>query len=788
MAAAKSGLVHTDAEGNTVDFGKLRHTAAMAMYSQLVQDNAKETGVTLTDEAMEEQVLKMLDEKLLELDERAAESKVMGGITTLRRDLNLLKTKKDIDEPLRELLGEVKDPLENAVRTLYNVGRLAANNKFLSDFQRNAIALGIASETPTEGMEPLFNEKKDPELGKLSALYVRSDIAAALREQFGPKGREMKAGATTAIENIGRGISYFGGLTIFAKTSLSVGYWPRNVIGGIALSTAQGIPPLTGASMKALRLAYAANLDESGINKTDRTDRDMIRRLTELQIFRDETRGRIAMDMMKGFVSGTDEQLDDALKTVLEAQLTGDVSKLAKFKITFNKVQDVAGQLNNLVDSMFKAHAYFYELENLKSSYGESVPIEQLEAKAARKVKLTFPTHSQQLDITKAFNRSPYALVVMPFLRWKTEVLRTMVNTPMLAYQELTSGNAGEVRRGAQRLIGYGVTTVGGTAIAAKAFATLFAAIGGAGEGDDKDRDLTDEEIAQLRVGLPNWQRNHSISARIVGGKMQIIDITNILPYSQFTDIARIMAEGMRTGKGVNPKELAGYFSGELLGTTIAAKTISEAMLNRDDFGKPIVLEDDDAATSSYKLLKHLTKGTIAPAAILKGMQAFRTGEQDTQDILIGEVTGARPNMHEYSEVIRRGFFSLKDSQEQAVSILRPIRSGRKLDNDTIPDILEDHQNAMNKVQGRLAGLLNTMKSIGATNADIFAAAKTAGFSQDTVISAMNNYRVTWNPNAEFFSKMKADIVRLDEDEFGPRAESILRYKATQPARNRVNP
>lgn len=787
MSAVKSGLVHTDEKGNTVDFGKLRHTAAMAMYADLVQDNAKEGGIQLTNEALEEAVLKLLDEKLLELDERAKESKTLGGITSLRRDLNLLKTKKDIDAPLRELLGEVKDPLENAVRTLYNVGRLAANNTFLNDFQRNVIALKLGSTVETEGMELLFNEKKDPELGKLSGLYVRSDIAAALREQFGPKGRDMKAGATGAIENIGRGLSYFGGLTIFAKTSLSVGYWPRNVIGGIALSAAQGIPPLTPSSMKALRLAWQANLNEGRLNKTERTDRDLIRRLTELQIFRDETRGRIASDMMKGFVSGTDEQLDDAMKTVLDAQLTGDISKLAKLGIKFDKFQDTAGQLNNLVDSMFKAHAFFYELNNLKESYGDSLPIEQLEAKAARKVKLTFPTHSQQLDITKAYNRSPYAMIAVPFLRWKTEVLRTMVNTPILAYQELTSGNAGEVKRGAQRLIGYGVTTGAGSAIAAKAFASLFAMIGGAGD-DDKDRDLTAEELSKLRIGLPNWQRNHSLSARIVGGKMQIIDITNILPYSQFTDIGGIMAEGMRTGKGINPKELASYFSGELLGSTIAFNTVKQVADNRDDFGKPIALDSDDAATASLKLLKHLASGTVAPSAVLKGMQAFRAGEKDTQNILIGELTGARPNIHEFNEVIRRGMFSLKDSQEQAVSILAPIRSGRKLDVNDVPDILEDHQIAMNKVQGKLSGLINTMKSIGATNADIFAAAKASGFSQETIASGFKQYRITWRPNGEFFSKMKNSIDALGEDDFQPRAKAILDVKANEPDKYMVNP
>ena len=795
--AVKSGTVFEDEDGTRIDFGALREIAGRKMFEDEVRKTVAEGDEAMTEEQIGQLIQKRLDEYLFlgtegkpSLVQRMEESKNYGGVLSVRKDINLYKPKMDIDENLRELLGEGTDPLELASRTLYSVGRLSANKYLLDNLEKSLVNAGLASKDKQAGYLPVFdlNGKTAAPVSPLDQLYVREDIAKALKEELGPRNINVEAAATDFDGKIGKMTAAASGYTTFAKTSLSIGYWPRNVAGGIALTLAQGVPPLTGSSLEAIRLAWLGSMDKAS---TTEEQRDVIRRLVDLQVLRDETRGRIAMDLLKGFTAGKEEQLDDTLKMILEAQLSGQTEGLMKkLKVPLDKMVDFTAQLNNFVDSMFKVNMYFYELNNLKKAYPDEKE-NVLEAKAAHKVKLTLPTHSQQFDLTKAYQKSPYQMLFVPFIRWKTEVLRTMLNTPLLAIDEIKSGNAVEMRRGIQRLIGFSSTLTLGAAAGSGMYSALFgllAMAGGDEEKEDKNnRPLTATEVAALKIGLPKWQRDHNVAARLVNGKLQVTDMTNILPYSQVTDIFNIIQEGIASGKGVQAGAIGGYIAQEWFGANIAAKTTAQGLMNRNDFGQKIVLDDEDPLAKVGKMALFILQGTVEPSAVRKGRQVFRSGEADRMEMILGELTGARPQVYEYTEVLRSGMFELKRGQDDAVALLRPIKSGRKLDVAEVPDILGRHQNALNRNQERLANFLTAMQRLGAKTPDVLRTAKAAGYSQDSIQSALRGYRIEWRPNDEFFRKMQDDIVRLEEDDFSLRRQAIVDYKRERPRLNQLS-
>jgi hypothetical protein len=791
--AAKEGGVY-EIDGKFVDFDKLR-VAALKHFEYDVDFEAKQNGVTLTDDQRNIKLVEKLDAYLEDLVKRSEDAQKLGPLKALKKDLNRLLRKKDFDAPLRELLGEVTDPFENAVRTAFNVGRFAANERFLKGFAETAIENGLASRDRKPNMVMLF-ETNEVSAGELAGLYINKDIAAAVREEIGVNGMNMQSRSMEQINNIGRVLSKFSGLTVAAKTMGSVGYYPRNILGGMALTTAQGI--INPVNFKqALRVSFSANMQWSKIKAGSVEEREEIRRLTELQVLKDDTQGRIAMDMLRGFSNSVDEQFEDLIDDIVEAQSTGNIGKIVKrFKQLKSEGSYVKGAfaaaeqginptleflagLNNIIDSAFKVNAYYYELGVLQKAYGNSESNSKLEAESARKVKMSFPTQSDQIDFVKSFNKSPFAMLFMPFLRWKTEVIRTMINTPKLAMEEIKSGNAVMRNRGVQRLVGFTSTMFFGASVYGMIFSALFGML-----TDDEDeeregvRKLTDEELSALKEGLPEWQRAHGIFAQqLKDGSVQVIDMSNILPYSQVTDLSGLVMRG-------DIKGVAKYFSKEILGTQIAATATAELMNNRDSFNQPIWLETDSALQASIKMWKHLGSATLLPAVVLKGQQAFRAGEQNTKEILVGELTGARPIIHKLPDIEYRGLRRFKDTADSVVSMLYPLSSGKMIELDNVETVINDHQAAANKNQERMHNFFNGMKSLGSTEASLAATAKQMKFSKQRFGEALAGTNFPWVGNEQLFKKIYENKTRVGEQDpaevVNKINEVILKNKADQ--------
>ncbi len=104
-------------------------------------------------------------------------------------------------------------------------------------------------------------------------------------------------------------------------------------------------------------------------------------------------------------------------------------------------------------------------------------------------------------------------------------------------------------------------------------------------------------------------------------GSVQVIDMSNILPHSQVTDIAGLASRG-------NIKGIADYITSEMIGTQIAASAVLELAQNRDGFDQPIWLDTDGALGASFKMLSHLVKGTVVPSVVDKVSKIGRYGEQ----------------------------------------------------------------------------------------------------------------------------------------------------------------
>ena len=785
LAARTGGQITIN--GQTVDFDKLRRAAANLYFDQ-ADAEFKASGKSYTDADVDRRTLELLD-NYLETLETAGSTVDRAVVDSIRKDLNRYKPKQDVDTALRALLGEVTDPLANAVNTLYRVGLLSANQKFREDFAATALDLGLASATPQSNMVELYPKSAEATVGSLAGLYVDKDVAAAINEVFGAKFAGDMSRSTKLIDKLGLTLSRLSGAAVQSSTRFGIGYWPRNSIGGFVLSAAQGI--LFNPFSKAGRESFIAAA-RGGFSRlpTEEAQRNKILRLIELNVLNDQSQGRAFQDMVRGLVATPEQELLELIADLEEARATkdaGGVLARIKQKGKLKGISDVLGKtyrnatdglsaLDAAIDGLYKANAFFYELDYLDRHHGNSLTVEQKEQEAALKVKLAFPGNSQVIDVVNSFNKSPLALAVFPFARWKTEVFRTMANTVPLALQEIGQGGA-MTRRGVQRLVGFTATLAAGNAIVGTVTSLAFRLLTGSADDEDpnkKNRLLTPEEKAALREALPSWQKGHSLLAQLINGKIQYTDLTYVMPYSQLTDIPTMVVEGIRSGEGIPASRIATYVASEWIGAQIAANSLNEVIANENQYGQKIYLETDSAPAKALKMATHFSQ-TLIPSVAKKVSQISRTGEQNRIDLIAGEILGVRPRNLQTGEIERRGFRNLKAVQDDVVNLLGEASSGRYMDQDGFNDLLDTHQDGMNQVQQRLSKFMRSMISMGSTPEDIVSSAKAYRFSEDTITSAYAGYRIPWVPNDKWVEKMVSNAIRVGEQDPAEKLEFLRR-------------
>jgi hypothetical protein len=755
-----------------IDFGKLRANAAKTYEQDVIAEAAKE-GVVLTAEQLRDKVFAKLD-AYLEYMQKGVESEPSPSGGTLKKDMNRLLPKGNINKAILDLLGVAEDPLENAIRTMNAVGKLAAKQTFMRGAREMMLNSGLAStkQTPTNSVLAL-GKVGDPSVSPLGELWTTPELAQALQAEFGANGRGAEKSTDSLMREVGRVMTKAASVATTTKTLGSIGFYPRNIVSGqVLLLGAQGILPVNSNTTEAWSLATRAYFES-----WSRTNEQAaaISRMIELQVLKDDTQGRVAMDLMRGLVTNSEQDLDSVLNEFQEAASGNPKKLMDRLKQGVGKgygtTVEFLAALNNIADGAVKAQAYMFELDVLKKDNASKLAADplllgKLEERAADKVKSTFPSHSRQYNWVKSLNQTSVGMVFFPFARWKTEVFRTMYNTPRLAIKEIREGGPAERVRGFRRMFGFLSTMAVGGKTLGIVYSAIFSALS---DDEDKagqqDRKLTDGELYALREALPDWQRSHAIYTRLIGGEVQVIDLTAMTPYAQLTDIFSIAIEGLKSDEGVNAKRIASYVATQLIGTQIAANAAGEVLNNRDDFGQTIYNETDNLAEVFYKSFAHYGKGALKPGAYDFYQRATRSGEQNKFEIVLGELLGARPRSHKLSEIEYRALRGVKKMLDDSAQIKSSLVTGRKLDEEEVVDTLLEHQDALNRTQRKLAKTLEGLKSMGSTRGTLFGSAKAVGFSAQRMELAEQGKNLRWVGNQEWLKGVYQNMKRTGEDD-----------------------
>lgn len=407
------------------------------------------------------------------------------------KDLSILKKRKDIAPEIRALWGEHRDPMVNYVKSVEKMSHLISNHKLLRDMRQLGLGQFFFTEpivrdgqeyktrVATEESETLWPLNVD-ERGEASAIYTTPEIKQALEEAVDP----VRTGPILS--------SYMKliAATKFAKTVASPMTHMRNLIGNTGFAMANGhwrVGKSGGAWKNTL-----ADLSHRG----DAEMREYISKMLRLGVLHESVRAGEMRDI-----------LEDASSMSMDAYVGNVFTRATK------RTTNAMTRLYQAEDDVWKVYAF----ENEKARYRKAMPDateSEVESRAAKIVRMTYPTYSAVPRGVKFLRRSP---LVGTFVSFPAEIIRTVGNTVSLIRDELADPRTRGI--GAQRAAGALAAAYVTEAVARTSMYMLG---------------MSDEDDEDFRQFVPRWSKNSDIIylGQDAKGNTQWVDASYTDPYA----------------------------------------------------------------------------------------------------------------------------------------------------------------------------------------------------------------------------------------------------------------
>ena len=579
------------------------------------------------------------------------------GFESLTKDVLLIRQR--IPKPIRALMGEVTNPLEAAAVTTARLSALLENNRFWQTLAvlNEEAGQRLFSPVPLTGEQlgrapgwlgkdkGFYYQVNTDGYNPFNGMYTTRGVAEALG-QMGSTQEMIPSGMNASIwKNL---VLTPKAWTQLGKIVLSPPAQIRNFISATMFVVGNGhIVGIARNFPKAMKIIshelWEGGVDSQGrpISARQKAQRTY-RRLQELGVL------------------NTSVRLGDVLNTFRLAnsgmfQEAGDFTAVlwSPFRDTYKRAE----QYYTAADDFWKIIAYYSELQNFEKIFKTEADYKEMiewsrelgmqetlnkndfiaarEELAAFYVRQTVPNYDYVggfADILRSGGGAPFG----NFIAFPTELVRTSANINALAFKEIRSNNWEIQKRGAARMIGYGVSAFG-IGAAAQAIGRAM-------------NDIDDEDLEAARFFVPDWAKHNLLipiekKNEAEGGGFDYIDGSYVLVYD---DLARVpfatireYEEGREEGRGIGESasiamaKTISEFMEPYIEPSIFHQAAADVLRNTNsNTGKPIfnpakeeALPFNGAAEKATTYLKYLWERTqpgitAAGGKILRGQRA----------------------------------------------------------------------------------------------------------------------------------------------------------------------
>ena len=409
----------------------------------------------------------------------------------------ILKGRKDLDKPILDFLGEVKDPVRNFTETMINQNKLLAKARYINDVRKFA-EQNLGREVQLGGLFPFLPKETTTFLRKGQFgpdIDIRSSIEDLAQKELGAFG---SAGETVGLNKfvttkefsdmLDKGIDTFDpagpmGRTLFGQglqRTAAVGQAMETVFDHTAhLVNTYGMVQQLGMNgvlyrPKVAKEAYkAAHAMYQKAVKGDEQTLKFLQALKNRGIIDSSVVGENIKRNLDRFGEGTDN-------------MENLVTKVAK--APFRGMSAVYGG----VDDFGKIVAFQAEYNAYKKAFPNLSDAEVFD-KVTEIVRNTMPSYTTAAPVVRALSRLPFGT----YATFPAEMVRTTKNILLQGAKDIAEGkrtnNPALIRIGMRRLAGIGATTAG---------------IEFAINNQNSDMGVSEIEKRAVNMTVPEYQRN----------------------------------------------------------------------------------------------------------------------------------------------------------------------------------------------------------------------------------------------------------------------------------------
>ena len=647
--------------------------------------------------------------------------------------LDNVQLKRDLPKEIRDLLGEkgAETGVDNLLRSLVTTGTMAANQSFLNNVRdigraggwlitATELNDGKAKDYDTFGNYKPIRETTssyDP----LGELYGPPEMVDAFRKVFSPDG--IRFNQTTAQEVVDKTIGVaarLSGGAMAAKTLGSIGFYVRNIVSNaLFFAPAQGFVNFKSMATKAYDEVWSNAIVDPAKIDSYRT------KLISLGVIGDDINTNIMTAMLRGGNS-----VDD-----VETKLGELIDTANKGTKPLRWLAERAQVLSGSVDAFYKIAYYENELRVLKEARAvdtgtlASASDSQLERMAADKVLATAQSSSQAPPLVQEVTKSGIGLLFAPFLRFKVEVPRIVLNTYKTAMGEMKSSNPVLKQRGITRFAGMTFMLSGVSAIVPAVASAL------AGIGEDEDE--------ALRSSVPEYLRNHTFFyRRKADGQLQSWDFTFLNPFSIIADPTMRSMEQLFRG---NPAKAAAKFVetaifDQYLDDQILSSAVQSLRDNENPSTKKPIYEEklDNAGIVLLKSMAFLFKEAYQPSVMKRAIDSYQAVGADYTEfddspagILMREFYPVKRHDIELDKQLRNYLSETRDVYNRISERKNTLFSKKAMETDDVKDVIQSEIEDKAKINEDIYKKLRGFEGLGLAPQQLYQITTGMGYGKD---------------------------------------------------------
>lgn len=514
---------------------------------------------------------------------------------------DILKQKGSIAPEIRALMGEITEPSENIILTVSKMTNLVETSKFYTNLESLGHSGGYIFKEG-QARPAGYDAKITGTNSSLDGQYTTKEILDEIR------GNTSHLMQGAKLSNWYKNFLSLKGTSQKLKTVFSHVTHLRNFLGGMQFGIANGVNPFKTGT------------------ETFKVLRDSVRKGGDKEL------NALYEKYLRLGIINTNVRVNEfraILDTGAETKADQFTTKLAE-RLKLDKAARTIEDVYMATDDYYKINVYNQELDTLKKAYPD-VEIEVLEEQAANIVRNTLPNYDRVPKGVKGLRELPLG----SFFSFPAEIIRTSYHITKQGALETLSSNPTIRKRGAKRLAGFTVTTVGFDALS-----THTGNMAGFGEEEQK-------AIAIL-TETP-WSKTAPRNIVSFDGKIYTNDTQFLDSYSPLKEPFRAAADALSKGE-INETE----FDERILDATLefsyaffkpyieepiltaAITDVGLAALNangRTPDGKEIFTAGLTTGEKTANVFEHLVK-TIYPGSVVSaeslGKAMFETPDKNT--------------------------------------------------------------------------------------------------------------------------------------------------------------